>query len=93
MATTVYDKWANMGLKALSKFWDGDTSNSTIVQITMSACVCADLDRYHIKTITQVLQSFAWAYGCATKEIALERYLDSGYFDKEYLKKVLTNLK
>ena len=93
MATTIYDKWANAGLKALSSFWDGDISDSTIMQITMSACVCADLDKRHKRTITQVLQSFAWAYGCAINEIALEKYLDSGYFDKEYLKKVLTNLK
>ena len=66
MKATIYDKWANAGLKALSNFWDGDISDSTIAQIDMSACVCADLDRYHKKTITQVLQSFAWAYGYAT---------------------------
>ena len=93
MKTTIYDKWANAGLKALSDFWDGDISDSTIAQITMSACVCADLDKCHKKTITQVLQSFAWAYGCATNEVTLEKYLDSGYFDKEYLKNILTNLK
>jgi hypothetical protein len=93
METTIYDKWANAGLKALANFWDGDISDKTIIQITMSACVCADLDRRHKKTITQALQSFSWAYSCATNETSLERYLNSGYFDQEYLKKVLTNLK
>ena len=93
MTTTIYDKWANAGLKALTNFWDGDISDSTIVQITMSACVCADLDKHHKRTVTQVLQSFAWAYGCATNEVALEKYLDSGYFDQGYLKNILTNLK
>ncbi len=93
MKVTIYDKWANAGLKALGNFWDGDTSDSTIAQITMSACVCADLDKRHNRTITQVLQGFTWAYGCATNEVSLEKYLDSGYFDKIYLKKVLTNLK
>lgn len=93
MKTIIYDKWANAGLKALAKFWDGDTSDRTIVQITMSACVCADLDRCHKKTNTQVLQSFSWAYSCAINEVTLERYLDSGYFDKEYLKNILTILK
>lgn len=93
MKATIYDKWANAGLKALSDFWNGDISDSTIAQIDMSACVCADLDRYHKKTITQVLQSFAWAYGYATNEITFEKYLDSGYFDQNYLKNILTNLK
>jgi hypothetical protein len=93
MGNSTYTKWANAGLKGLKNFWNNDGSNETITQITMSACVCADLDKRHNKTITQVLQGFAWAYGCATHEISFEKYLDSGYFDENFLKKVLTKCK
>ena len=90
MSNTTYTKWAEAGLKCLEAFWNGDNSEQTIAQITMSACVCADIDRRHKRTYTQVLQSFTWAYGCAINETSLERYLNSGYFDENYLKKVLT---
>ena len=90
MNGSTYTKWAEAGLKGLQSFWNGDGSDRVVSQITMSACVCADLDRRHNKTYTQVLQKFSWAYGCATNEVSLEKYLDSGYFDKIYLKQVLT---
>lgn len=93
MDNSIYTKWASAGLKALQKFWNGDGSDRVVAQITMSACVCADLDRKHKKTYTQVLQKFSWAYGCATNDVALDDYLDSGYFDKIYLKQVLTKCK
>ena len=93
MNNPIYTKWAVAGLKELQNFWNGDGSNGVVAQITMSACVCADLDRGHKKTYTQVLQKFSWAYGCATNDVTFENYLDSGYFDKFYLKQVLTKCK
>ena len=94
MNNSIYTKWANAGLKSLQNFWNNEGCfNKAIAQIDMSACVCADLDRKHNKTITQVLQKFSWAYSYITNEVNLERYLDSGYFDENYLKNVLTKCK
>lgn len=93
MDIVIYTKWANAGLRDLQKFWNGDGSNRVIAQIDMSACVCADLDRRHKKIYTQELQKFAWAYGYVIHEVDIERYQNSGYFDKEFLKKVLTKCK
>lgn len=93
MNNPIYTKWANVGLKELQKFWNGNNSDKVVAQINMSACVCADLDKGHKRTYTQVLQKFSWAYGCATNEVNFENYLDSGYFDENFFKKVLTKCK
>ena len=64
--------------------------DKAIIEIEMSACICAELDRNHNRIMTQRLQKFVWGYNYLKHNCSKEEYEKSGYFDEKFLEKLLT---
>lgn len=88
----LYNIAVQSGLYWIKKYLNGDNVKKAIIEIEMSACICAELDRGHKKTATETLQKFVWTNGFLLGDCTQIDYENSGYFDENYLKKLLTKL-
>lgn len=82
-------KWYKKGKYYLPILIEHPWSKKAWIEVEMSACVLADLNRSHSDARTQELQGMVWKYGWYRKEISLEEWQDSGYFDEKFYQKML----
>lgn len=88
----IYEIAVKNGLYWLKEYLNGNNTKKAIIELEMAACICAELDRGCKKPTTEKLQKFVWTRGYIVGNCTQTDYENSGYFDENYLKKLLTKL-
>lgn len=78
--------WARNGLYHLEILKTEPNNEKALMEVRMSACCCAELDRRHKREETQILQDYVWEHGYLSGNCTYERYENSGYFKEKYRK-------